>query len=78
MAVKVPLWPSLTKGRLSAQVDRIVVRVDADAVRRRKERAVDRDVWIGDVDDVPVPLASGLARHATGTTIDINGASYVR
>ena len=23
-------------------------------------------------------LASGLARHATGTTIDINGASYVR
>jgi len=23
-------------------------------------------------------LASGLAPHATGTTIDINGASYVR
>ena len=23
-------------------------------------------------------VASGLARHATGTTIDINGASYVR
>jgi len=23
-------------------------------------------------------LASGLARHATGTTIDINSASYVR
>jgi len=23
-------------------------------------------------------LASGLAKHATGTTIDINGASYVR
>ena len=23
-------------------------------------------------------LASGLARHATGTTIDVNGASYVR
>ncbi|MGB9225736.1 HNH endonuclease signature motif containing protein [Mycobacterium sp.] len=51
VAVKVPLWPSLTKGRLSAQVDRIVVRVDADAVRRRKERAADRDVWIGDVGD---------------------------
>ena len=23
-------------------------------------------------------LASGLARHSTGATIDINGASYVR
>jgi 3-oxoacyl-[acyl-carrier protein] reductase len=23
-------------------------------------------------------LASGLATHATGTTIDVNGASYVR
>jgi hypothetical protein len=51
LAVKVPVWPSLSRGRLSAQVDRVVVRVDADAVRRRKERQVDRDVWIGDVDD---------------------------
>ena len=52
LAVKVPLWPSLSKGRLSAQVDRVVVRVDSDAVRRRRqERQVDREVWIDDVDD---------------------------
>jgi 3-oxoacyl-[acyl-carrier protein] reductase len=31
-----------------------------------------------DVARVVMFLASGLARHATGTTIDINGASYVR
>ncbi|MDQ3654192.1 MAG: SDR family oxidoreductase [Chloroflexota bacterium] len=31
-----------------------------------------------DVANVVAFLASGLARHATGTTIDINGASYVR
>jgi len=31
-----------------------------------------------DVASVIVFLASGLARHATGTTIDVNGASYVR
>ena len=31
-----------------------------------------------DIANVLVFLASGLARHATGTTIDINGASYVR
>jgi hypothetical protein len=51
VAVKLPLWPSLTKGRLSAQVDRIVIRADADAVRRRQERAAGREVWIGEVDD---------------------------
>ncbi len=32
----------------------------------------------GDVANVIAFLASGLARHATGTTIDVNGASYVR
>ena len=31
-----------------------------------------------DVAKVVVFLATGLARHATGTTIDVNGASYVR
>ncbi len=30
-----------------------------------------------DVANVVAFLASGLARHATGTTIDVNGASYV-
>jgi NAD(P)-dependent dehydrogenase (short-subunit alcohol dehydrogenase family) len=43
-----------------------------------------RDTGLGevaqpqDVANVIAFLASGLARHATGTTIDINGASYVR
>ena len=31
-----------------------------------------------DIANVVAFLASGLARHATGTTIDVNGASYVR
>jgi 3-oxoacyl-[acyl-carrier protein] reductase len=31
-----------------------------------------------DVANVVAFLSSGLARHATGTTIDVNGASYVR
>ena len=43
-----------------------------------------RDTGLGevaqpqDVANVVAFLASGLARHATGTTIDVNGASYVR
>ncbi len=31
-----------------------------------------------DVAAIVVFLATGMARHATGTTIDVNGASYVR
>ena len=40
----------MTQGRLGAQVDKIVAHADADAVRRRRQRHVDRDVWIGDVE----------------------------
>jgi NAD(P)-dependent dehydrogenase (short-subunit alcohol dehydrogenase family) len=46
--------------------------------------AAARDTGLGevaqpqDVANVIAFLASGLARHATGTTIDINSASYVR
>jgi Domain of unknown function (DUF222) len=46
VAVNVGRWPSLTRGRLAAKVDAIVARVDADAVRRRKERQVQREIWI--------------------------------
>jgi len=48
VAVKLPRWPSMSRGRLSGQVDKIVARVDLDAVRRRQERVADREVWIGD------------------------------
>jgi Domain of unknown function (DUF222) len=51
LAANVGRWPSMTQGRLAGQVDRIVARVDVDAVRRRRERQVDREVWIGDVGD---------------------------
>jgi Domain of unknown function (DUF222) len=51
LAVKVARWPSMSRGRLGAQVDRIVARADADAVRRRTERRADREIWIGDCQD---------------------------
>jgi hypothetical protein len=47
LAINVGRWPSLSQGRLGAQVDKVVARLDADAVRRRQERACDREVWIG-------------------------------
>jgi hypothetical protein len=48
LAVKVPRWPSMTRGRLAGQIDKIVAKADSDAVRRRKERQSDREIWIGD------------------------------
>jgi len=49
LAGKVVRWPSMTRARLAGQVDKIVADADADAVRRRKERHIDREVWFGEV-----------------------------
>ncbi len=51
LAVTVGRWPSLSRGRLAAQVDNVVARADADAVRRRARQRADREVWIADVLD---------------------------
>jgi len=57
------------------------------AQRKRKDRDRDSDIVLDialgkiprpqDIANVIAFLASGFAPHATGTTIDINGASYV-
>jgi Domain of unknown function (DUF222) len=47
VAANVAHWPSMSRGRLGAQVDRVVARADGDAVRRRRESQRDRQVWIG-------------------------------
>ncbi|BBY25333.1 HNH endonuclease signature motif containing protein [Mycobacterium stomatepiae] len=49
LAAKVRQWPSMTRGRLNAAVDRVVARVDRDAVRRTRERQADREfsLWEG-------------------------------
>lgn len=51
LALVVPRWPAQTRGRLAAQVDRIVARADRDAVRRRRERQADRELSIWDSGD---------------------------
>jgi NAD(P)-dependent dehydrogenase (short-subunit alcohol dehydrogenase family) len=53
-------------------------------VRDYGREAITKDIPLGemappsDVANVVAFLCSGLAKHATGTTIDVNGASYVR
>ncbi|GFG97743.1 hypothetical protein MTIM_36220 [Mycobacterium timonense] len=51
LAANVGRWPSLSQGRLAAQVDKVVAKADADAVRRRQERAASRQVWFADMGD---------------------------
>jgi Domain of unknown function (DUF222) len=48
LAANMAYWPSMTQGRVGAQVDRIVAKADVDAVRRRREHQSDREVWIVD------------------------------
>ncbi len=43
-------WPSMTRSRLSAVLDRIVVRVDRNAVRRKRKLVCDREVEIWDME----------------------------
>jgi hypothetical protein len=47
LAANVARWPSLSRGRLAAQVDKVVARADVDAVRRRTKTQRDRELWIG-------------------------------
>lgn len=48
LAERAGRWPSMTRGRLAAEIDRIVITHDPDAVRRRRTRAKDREVIVGD------------------------------
>ncbi|WP_077078362.1 HNH endonuclease signature motif containing protein [Mycobacterium numidiamassiliense] len=78
VAVNVVRWPSLTRGRLSGKIDGIVAHVDADAVRRRKERHVDREVWIGsDADGISQIMGSlfTVDAHALDTRLNALAAT---
>ncbi|OBH21436.1 HNH endonuclease signature motif containing protein [Mycolicibacter sinensis] len=48
LALTVARWPSLSAARLAGRVDKIVAKADADAVRRRKERAAQRQIGFSD------------------------------
>jgi hypothetical protein len=48
LAERMARWRSMTQGKLASEIDRIVIKHDPDSVRRRRERAQDREVIIGD------------------------------
>ncbi|BBX14811.1 MAG: HNH endonuclease signature motif containing protein [Mycolicibacter algericus] len=47
LAAQVTRWPSLTRNRLAARIDKIVAKADKDAVRRRKDRQAEREILFG-------------------------------
>jgi hypothetical protein len=60
LAANVVRWPSMTRGRLAGQVDKIVAKADADAVRRRTKAQGDREVWIGPDQDGLAEIGGSL------------------
>jgi len=65
LAINVARWPSMTRGRLGAQIDKIVAKADADALRRRTKHQCDREIWISDLQE------SGISQiHGSLLTVD--------
>ena len=64
LAISAPRWGACSRTQLAGRIDRVVAKVDLDAVRRRRDRLTGRDVTVGDVDN-------GLTEiHATVTAPD--------
>jgi hypothetical protein len=61
LAQRVARWPSMTRGRLATEIDRVIARHDRDAVRRARERALDRRVTLWDKGNGTAELAGLLA-----------------
>ena len=69
IAARVTRWPSLSRGRLSKKVDKIVVQADVDAVRRRGKVQAEREVWIGGESD-GLSQIEGRLRSTDAQVID--------
>ncbi|MCV7378523.1 hypothetical protein BST11_10800 [Mycobacterium alsense] len=70
LAAHVGRWPSMTQGRLAAQVDKIVARADVDAVRRRTWHQRDREIWIGDLVESGVSQINGTLLSTDAHALD--------
>jgi hypothetical protein len=69
LAQRAPRWPSLTAARLAAAIDRIVARVDRDAVRRARESVKDRHLEVYQLGDGSAAVC-GSVFASTGQALD--------
>lgn len=78
LASRAQRWTALSQRKLGREVDRIVAKADKDAVRRRKERADDREVVVVDTGDgMAAVYANVLATdgHALDQRLDALAAT---
>jgi Domain of unknown function (DUF222) len=69
LAIKAPRWPSMTSWKLATEIDRIVTRIDRDAVRRSREYAADRYFQVTEMDP-GMSLINGTVFATTGQALD--------
>jgi len=70
LAMRLSRYTSLTRGRLAAEVDRVVATVDRDAVRRAKEAIRDRFVDVV-TDETGIAFVTGTVLAAAGRALDL-------
>jgi Domain of unknown function (DUF222) len=70
LAARLSRYASLTRGRLAAEVDRVVAAVDRDAVRRAKEAIRDRFVDVV-TDETGIAFVTGTVLAAAGRALDL-------
>ncbi len=70
LAARLSRRPSLTRGRLAAEVDRVVAAADRDAVRRAREGVRDRFVDIVDSTDTQMAFVTGNVLATAGQALD--------
>jgi Domain of unknown function (DUF222) len=68
LAMRLSRYPSLTRGRLAAEVDRAVAKADRDAVRRAKEAL--RDRYVDVTTDAHIAYVTGNVLAAAGHALD--------
>jgi hypothetical protein len=69
LAVRLSRCPTLTRGRLAAEVDKVVAALDRDAVRRTHEAVRDRFVDI-DTADTGMAFVTGSVLATAGRALD--------
>jgi hypothetical protein len=70
LAVRLSRCASLTRGRLATEVDRVVAKVDRDAVRRAREILRDRFVDVV-IDETGIAFVTGTVLATAGRALDL-------
>ncbi|WP_301146226.1 HNH endonuclease signature motif containing protein [Mycobacterium simiae] len=69
LAIKAPRWPSMTSWKLATEIDRVVAKIDRDAVRRSRDFTADRFFEVTPM-EAGTALINGSVFATTGQALD--------